>query len=69
MKYLLETTTCSRLMVNDPKVEARLTSAQVNDDVFTCFIVKGEIRYGVERLPHRHQFKAFVVGNEAITCQ
>ena len=51
MKYLLETTTCSRLMVNDPKVDARLTSAQVNDDVFTCFIVKGEIRYGVERLP------------------
>ena len=30
MKYLLETTTCSRLMVDDPKAEARLTSTQVN---------------------------------------
>ena len=50
-RYLLETTTWSRLRVDDPKVQVRLVSAQVNDDVFTCFIVKGEIRYGVERLP------------------
>jgi predicted nucleic acid-binding protein len=44
-KYLLETTTCSRLMVDDPLVETRLASAQINDEVFTCPIVKGEIRY------------------------
>ena len=51
IKYLLEASTCSYLMANHVAVKARLASAQVNDYPFTCPIVRGEILYGVERLP------------------
>ena len=51
IKYLLETSTCSYLMANHVDVKAHLASAQVNDYPFTCPIVRGEILYGVERLP------------------
>ena len=51
MNYLLETTMCSLVMENDPQVIARLASLSANDYVFTCPTVKGEIRYGIERLP------------------
>ena len=50
-KYLLETSTCSYLMANHPRVKARLASAQVADYPFTCPIVRGEILFGVELLP------------------
>ena len=51
IKYLLETSTCSYLMANNVEVKARLASALVYDYPFTCPIVRGEILYGVERLP------------------
>ncbi len=50
-KYLLETSTCSYLMANHPRVKARLASAQAADYPFTCPIVRGEILFGVELLP------------------
>ena len=50
-KYLLETSICSYLMANHPRVKARLASAQVADYPFTCPIVRGEILFGVELLP------------------
>lgn len=50
-KYLLETTTCSRLMENHPRVKERLDSLTLKDYPFTIPIVQGEILYGIQRLP------------------
>jgi len=50
-KYLLETSTCSFLMVNDSQVQSHLASVKTTDYVFTCTIVRGEILFGIERLP------------------
>ena len=52
MDYLLETSTCSLLMAHVPGVVAHFDSLSDDDDyVFTCTIVKGEILFGIERLP------------------
>ena len=50
-RYLLETTTCSRLMENEPTVKRHLESLTDLDYSFTIPIVHGEILYGIERLP------------------
>lgn len=50
-KYLLETSTCSALMRNDPKVKERLKTLTESDYLFICPIVKGEILFGIVRLP------------------
>ncbi len=50
-KYLLETTTCSRLMENNPIVKRRLDSLAESGYPFTIPIVQGEILFGIERLP------------------
>lgn len=65
IKYLLETSTCSYLMANHVEVKTRLASAQVNDYPFTCPIVRGEILFGVERLPvgRRRRILENQVGN------
>lgn len=65
MEYLLETTTCSLLMAHAPQVVVRLESlSNVNDYVFTCTIVRGEILFGIQKLPigHRRQ----ILENQAI---
>ena len=65
MDYLLDSSTCSLLMAHTPNVIAHLDSlSDVNDYVFTCTIVRGEILYGIQRLPigHRRQ----VLENQAI---
>jgi tRNA(fMet)-specific endonuclease VapC len=49
--YLLDTTTFSLLMQEDPKVRARLMKLTSEDQLIICAIVRGEIRYGLERLP------------------
>src|SRR5438270_6582767 len=46
--YLLDTNTVSAVMADDPKVKAKLA---LQPNVITCPIVRGEIRYGLERLP------------------
>ena len=51
IKYLLETSTCSYLMANNPRVKARLLSVQVADYPLICSIVRGEILFGIERMP------------------
>ena len=52
MDYLLETSTCSLLMARVPNVTAHFDSVfDRNDYFFTCTIVRGEILYGVQRLP------------------
>ena len=52
MDYLLETSTCSFLMAHAPRVVAHFNSLSNDDDyAFTCTIVRGEILFGIERLP------------------
>ena len=50
-KYLLDTSTCSLLMEDLPSVKGRLESLTATDYSFTCPIVKGEILFGIVRLP------------------
>ena len=50
-KYLLDTSTCSLLMQDNPRVEGRLDSLTESEYPFTCPIVKGEILFGIGRLP------------------
>ncbi len=50
-KYLLETTPCSRIMENDLNVQGHLDALAESDYPCTCTIVKGEILFGIERLP------------------
>ena len=50
-KYLLDTSTCSLLMKDIPRVKGRLNSLTESDYHFTCPIVKGEILFGISRLP------------------
>ncbi len=47
--YLLDTNTVSAVMADHPKVKARLSLQP--GQVIPCAIVRGEIRYGLERLP------------------
>ena len=50
-KYLLDTSTCSLLMQDNIRVKGRLDSLTESDYHFTCPIVKGEIFFGIVRLP------------------
>jgi predicted nucleic acid-binding protein len=52
MIFLLDTNAFSDLMRDHPKIDARLTSLAATDQVVICSIVRGEIRYGIERLPN-----------------
>ena len=57
--YLLDTSTCSDLMREHRKVASRLTVLLPAGRVCTCTIVRGEIHYGIQRMPHgrkRNQF-------------
>jgi predicted nucleic acid-binding protein len=64
MNFLLDTTAFSDLMREHPKLEARLATVALTDRVLICTVVRGEIQYGIERLPagkRRHDLenKAF----------
>jgi len=49
--YLLDTTTFSFLMQENPRVRAQLMKLSPDDRLIICAIVRGEVRYGLERLP------------------
>jgi tRNA(fMet)-specific endonuclease VapC len=51
MIFLLDTTAFSDLMREHPQIDARLASLSSTDRVVLCSVVRGEIRYGIERLP------------------
>lgn len=51
MTYLLDTTAFSALMRRDVDALARLASLPTEDRVVICTITRGEIRYGLLRLP------------------
>ncbi len=47
--YLLDTNAVSDVMADHPRVKSRLSKQ--SGQIVTCAIVRGEIRYGLERLP------------------
>jgi toxin FitB len=49
--FLLDTNAFSDLMREHPKMDAHLTSASPAERVIICSVGRGEIRYGIERLP------------------
>ena len=51
MTYLLDTTAFSALMRRAPKVRARIADLSANDRAVICTITRGEILYGLTRLP------------------
>jgi predicted nucleic acid-binding protein len=51
MKFLLDTSAFSDLMREDPRVVQHLAATPVTDRVAICTTVRGEILFGIERLP------------------
>jgi predicted nucleic acid-binding protein len=49
--YLLDTNAISDLMRADSRIETWLAAIGENDRVVTCTIVRGEILFGIARLP------------------
>jgi predicted nucleic acid-binding protein len=49
--FLLDTNAISELMREDARVEHWMTGLDVQDRVVTCPIVRGEILFGISRLP------------------
>jgi tRNA(fMet)-specific endonuclease VapC len=48
--FLLDTTAFSDLMREHPKTDEHLTNISSTDRVVICSIVRGEVRYGIDRL-------------------
>ena len=53
--FLLDSTTLSFLMERRPEVMAHMASVEQADRVAICTIVRGEILYGLERMPNGHR--------------
>ena len=51
MSYLLDTSTCSDIMDDRPDTLARLAALPDTQAVQTCSIVRGELLFGIERMP------------------
>ena len=51
MTFLLDTNAFSDLMRNHPRLDARLAQLPSTDRVVICTISRGEILYGIRRLP------------------
>jgi predicted nucleic acid-binding protein len=73
MNFLLDTTAFSDLMREHPKLDARLATVALTDQVLICTMVRGEIQYGIERLPagkrrHDLETKAFKLFN-VLPCE
>lgn len=51
MIYLLDTNAISALMRTDARMASWLSTIGVNDRVVICTIARGEILFGLERLP------------------
>ena len=70
---LLDSTTFSFLMERRPQVVARLESLAPGDRVAVCTIVRGEILYGLERMPpgrrRRENERAAAQLFDALACE
>lgn len=51
MLYLLDSNAVSDLVAEHPKARARLNALPATDRVVICPIVRGEVLFGIERLP------------------
>lgn len=51
MLFLLDTNAFSDLMREHPQMDTYLAGIPPTDRVVICSVVRGEIRYGIERLP------------------
>ena len=51
MIFLLDTNAFSELMRERPTAEARMAALATEDRVIICPVVRGEILYGIVRLP------------------
>ena len=51
MTFLLDTNAFSDLMAAEPRSSAHFASVTASDRVVICTIVRGEILYGIERMP------------------
>ena len=51
MLFLLDTTAFSDLMREHPRMDAHMASISEADRMIICSVVRGEIQYGIERLP------------------
>jgi tRNA(fMet)-specific endonuclease VapC len=49
--YLLDTNAISELMKADPRIETWMAGLDELDRIVTCTIVRGEILFGISRLP------------------
>lgn len=49
--YLFDTNVISELMRADPRVEKWMAGLSEGDHIVTCAIVRGEILFGISRLP------------------
>jgi predicted nucleic acid-binding protein len=56
MIFLLDSNAFSDLMRKNARIEARLAALGSNDKVVICPIVRGEILYGIARLPLAHRW-------------
>jgi len=55
MNFLMDTTAFSDLMREHPRIDARLAALAPDDLVFVCPITRGEVAYGLGRLPQGKQ--------------
>jgi predicted nucleic acid-binding protein len=71
--FLLDTNAFSDLMAAEPRSAARLGSVTAPDRVVTCTIVRGEILYGIERMPSGARRDGFSRNADALfsvlTCE
>lgn len=51
MIYLLDTNAVSDLMRADPRIERWMDALDQRDRIVTCAIVRGEVLFGIQRLP------------------
>jgi predicted nucleic acid-binding protein len=52
LTYLLDTNAISDLMRSQPEIERWMAALDPNDRVIICAIVRGEVLFGIARLPH-----------------
>lgn len=57
--YLLDTTAFSDLMRENRTVEQHVTTLAPTGQIFICPIVRGEVRYGLEKMPKGRRRRDF----------
>lgn len=66
MLFLLDTNAFSDLMSKHPRMDWHLANLPATDRVATCSVVRGEIRYGIERLAPGRRWQELEVSPSAL---